>query len=61
MNTSPCARIELTTLIVLGIGYTGRCKFNYHTYTIISTLYSRDYELFTIWNYWICLHDVRGI
>jgi hypothetical protein len=29
--TSPCTGFELTTLVMIGIDYTGSCKSNYHT------------------------------
>jgi len=31
--TSPWARFELKTLLVIGTDYTGSCKTNYHTIT----------------------------
>ena len=34
--TSPWAGFELTTLVVIGTGCTGRCKSNYHTITTMT-------------------------
>ena len=44
--TSPWTRIELTTLLVIGIGCTGSCKSNYHTIT--TTMAPDSCEVYSI-------------
>ena len=57
LYTSPWTGFELTTLVVIGADYTGRCKSNYHmitTKTIRTFVYKADQATKEeYWNYYI--------